>query len=185
MEHFKDGERGFSIKKDGPLDMRFDTAVGSPASERLQNCTTNQFHAMLTNFTDFSPKRIATTTEAFFKTDRLFSTTFAISTWAKSIGMSDKVMAIFFQAIRIVINGELDEFTSFLEQFPKYLTPGGRCIVLTYHSIEDRMAKVSFKEREDKHVVKICTKHVIQPTRQEKQRNPAARSAKMRVVEKI
>jgi len=184
MEHFKDGERGFSIKKDGPLDMRFDTAVGLPASEWLQTCTINQFHAMLTNYTDFSPKRIGNTTEQFFKTDRVFPTTFTISTRAKSIGMSDKVMAIFFQAIRIVINGELDEFTSFLEQFPQYLASGGRCIILTYHSIEDRMAKISFKEREDKGVVKILTKHVIQPTRKEKERNPAARSAKMRVIEK-
>lgn len=58
MEHFKDGERGFSIKKDGPLDMRFDTDKGIPAHERLATCTTNQFHAMLTSFTDFSPKRI-------------------------------------------------------------------------------------------------------------------------------
>ena len=123
MEHFKDGERGFSIKKDGPLDMRFDTTVCIPAYERLATCTTNQFHAMLTNFTDFSPKRIATTIEAFFKTDRLFPTTFTLSTRAKSIGMGDKVLAIFFQAIRIVVNGELDEFTSFLEQFPHYLAP--------------------------------------------------------------
>lgn len=57
--------------------------------------------------------------------------------------------------------------------------------MLTYHSIEDRMAKVSFKQREDQGIMKVLTKHVIQPTWQEKQRNPAARSAKMRVVEKI
>lgn len=123
MEHFKDGDRGFSIKKDGPLDMRFDTALGIPAHERLLTCTTNQFHAMLTNFTDFSPKWIGHATEQFFKTDRLFPTTHALSTRAKSIGMSDKVMAIFFQAIRIVINGELDEFALFLERFPTYLAP--------------------------------------------------------------
>ncbi len=177
MEHFKDGERGFSIKKDGPLDMRFDTSVGMSAQERLRTCTTNQFHAMLTNFTDFSEKRI-------LKTSEEFSTTFTLSSRAKTIGMSDKVMAIFFQAIRIVVNGELDEFQSFLDQFTNYLNPGGTCIVLTYHSIEDRMAKVAFKALEDEGQVSILTKHVIQPTRQEKQRNPAARSAKMRVVER-
>ncbi len=185
MEHFKDGERGFSIKKDGPLDMRFDTAVWIPAHAWLATCTTNQFHTMLTNFTDFSPKRIAHTTEQFFKTDRTFMTTFALSARAKTIGMSDKVLAVFFQAIRIVVNGELDEFASFLDQFPAYLKSGWRCIVLTYHSIEDRMAKVRFKQREDEWVIRLSIKHVIQPTRQEKQRNPAARSAKMRVVEKV
>jgi 16S rRNA (cytosine1402-N4)-methyltransferase len=184
MEHFKDGERGFSIKKDGPLDMRFDTSVWMAAQERLSTCTTNQFHAMLTNFTDFSEKRIVKTSEEFFKTNRDFSTTFTLSTRAKTIGMSDKVMAIFFQAIRIVVNGELDEFQSFLDQFTNYLTPAGRCIVLTYHSIEDRMAKIAFKALEDEGKVSILTKHVIQPSRQEKQRNPAARSAKMRVVSK-
>lgn len=79
---------------------------------------------MLTNFTDFSPKRIAHTTEQFFKTDRTFMTTFALSARAKTIGMSDKVLAVFFQAIRIVVNGELDEFASFLDQFPAYLKSG-------------------------------------------------------------
>jgi 16S rRNA (cytosine1402-N4)-methyltransferase len=164
--------------------MRFDTTIGISAQEWLRTCTINQFHMMLTNFTDFSEKRILKTSEEFFKTDRDFSTTFILSTRAKTIGMSDKVMAIFFQAIRIVVNGELDEFQSFLDQFTNYLNPGGRCIVLTYHSIEDRMAKIMFKALEDKGKVSILTKHVIQPTRQEKQRNPAARSAKMRVVER-
>lgn len=123
MEHFKDGERGFSIKKDGPLDMRFDTTTGVPAQEWLQNCTTNQFHAMLTNFTDFSPKRIAWMTEQFFLTNRDFPTTFALSSRAKSIKTNEKAMAVFFQALRIVVNGELDEFQSFLDQFVDYLNP--------------------------------------------------------------
>lgn len=124
-------------------------------------------------------------TEQFFLTNRDFETTFALSARARSIKTNEKAMAVFFQAIRIVVNGELDEFQSFLDQFTNYLNPGGRCIVLTYHSIEDRMAKVAFKALEDEGHVSILTKHVIQPTRQEKQRNPAARSAKMRVVERI
>lgn len=184
MEHFKDGNRGFSIKKDGPLDMRFDITNWISATEWLRTCTTNQFHAMLTNYTDFSVKRISYTTEQFFKTPRVFATTHALSVRAKSLGMNEKVLAVFFQALRIVVNGELDEFASFLRQFPDYLAVWGRCIILTYHSIEDRMAKISCKEREDAGVVTVCTKHVIQPSRAEKQRNPAARSAKMRVVEK-
>lgn len=184
MEHFKDGERGFSIKKDGPLDMRFDVTKGATAQERLRTCTTNEFHAMLTNFTDFSPKRRAWMTEQFFLTTRDFATTFALSSRAKSIKTNEKAMAVFFQALRIVVNGELDEFQLFLDQFAQYLHPWGRCIVLTYHSIEDRMAKIAFKSLEDTGQIAILTKHVIQPSRQEKQRNPAARSAKMRVVEK-
>ena len=184
MEHFKDGERGFSIKHDGPLDMRFDITHGIPASERLQTCTTNQFHTMLSNYTDFTQKWIGHLTQAFFLTPRVFSTTKEISAWANTVGMNDKTIAIFFQAIRIVVNGELDEFASFLTQFVDHLSPGGRCIILTYHSIEDRMAKVALKDLEDANKVAILTKHVIQPTWKEKQRNPASRSAKMRVVEK-
>lgn len=184
MEHFKDGERGFSIKKDGPLDMRFDIASWIPASLWLKQCNKEQFKTMLTSYTDFSEKRIVHATDSFFLTSRDFATTKELYERAKSINMNDKAMAVFFQAIRIVVNGELDEFASFLKTFIEYLAPWGRCIILTYHSIEDRMAKNAFKALEDAGKATILTKHVIQPTWKEKERNPAARSAKMRVLMK-
>jgi 16S rRNA (cytosine1402-N4)-methyltransferase len=76
-------------------------------------------------------------------------------------------------------------FADFLAQLIDYLAPWGKCIILTYHSIEDRMAKNAFKALEEEGKATIVTKHVIQPTRKEKERNPAARSAKMRVLVKM
>ena len=184
MEHFKDAERGFSIKKDWPLDMRFDTSDGIPANERLNICTPEQFHETLEKYTDFSPKRMAHMEQSFFASWRDFSTTAELRQRAKSIGTNEKALAIFFQAIRISVNRELQELTMFLHSFPEYLTPNWRCIILTYHSGEDRMVKESFKQRADQWVCTILTKHVIAPQRSEKEHNPAARSAKMRVIQK-
>lgn len=124
MEHFKDADRGFSIKQDGPLDMRFDATTGLPAQQWLATCTPQQFHEMLVHFTDFSPKRIAHMEQSFLSSSREFATTSELKQRAKSIGMNDKALAIFFQAIRITVNQELQELALFLECFPDFLTPG-------------------------------------------------------------
>lgn len=75
MEHFKDAERGFSIKQDGPLDMRFDITTGRSAREWLHGCTLLEFHTMLEQYTDFSEKRIAHLEQSFFGSNRDFLTT--------------------------------------------------------------------------------------------------------------
>lgn len=123
MEHFKDASRGFSIKHDGPLDMRFDQSKGVRASELLATCSSESFRQMLVQRTDFSEKWIDHLTKSFFASNRTFETTQELRNWAKSIGMNDKALAVRFQAIRIVVNGELDEFALFLERFINHLTP--------------------------------------------------------------
>lgn len=124
MEHFKDGDRGFSIKQNGPLDMRFDTSQGLTAGQRLERCTPPQFDEMLTQYTDFSPKRNKHLADSFFSSSRKFISTGDLKTRAKSIGMNEKALAIFFQAIRIAVNHELQELSFFLSCFADYLTTG-------------------------------------------------------------
>ena len=99
--------------------------------------------------------------------------------------MSDKYLAVLFQALRIQVNQELEKLESFLEIFPKYLLPGGRCLIMTYHSIEDRIVKKKFQAYDRQGTMKLINKHVIVPSREEVRRNKASRSAKLRVIEKL
>lgn len=90
-----------------------------------------------------------------------------------------------FQAIRIYVNRELDNLKEFLFIFSDYLNKDGIIEIISYHSLEDRMVKKSFKELEEMEIVKILTKKVITPTKEEIQENRRSRSAKLRVAQKI
>ncbi len=90
-----------------------------------------------------------------------------------------------FLALRIAVNREEEELEQFLSRTPATLNSGGRWIVLSYHSLEDRRVKRAFQRLAQEGSVRVLTKRVIQPTEQEIESNPRARSAKMRVAEKI
>lgn len=185
MDHFKTAERGFSIKMDGPLDMRFDTSEGITASQRLARVKDTELRQALTDYSDFRPKVIDTFIKFFYQNKTIFTTTHQLVQFLQDAGMNQKMIAIVFQVIRIVINGELNELQTFLTHFPKYLAVGGRCAFLTFHSIEDRMVKLAFKQLVDTGTYQLINKHVIKPSRVEQQRNKASRSCKLRVIEKI
>ena len=90
-----------------------------------------------------------------------------------------------FLALRIAVNREMEELGQFLTRTPAALNSGGRWVVLSYHSREDRIVKHSFQEEERQGTLKVLTKHVIQPTEEEKAANPRARSAKLRCAERV
>ncbi len=113
-----------------------------------------------------------------------FTTTQDLSIRAKNIGINDKKLAVIFQAIRIETNNELEELEKFLQLFPDLLISTGRCMVMTYHSIEDRLVKYAFKQLVTDGVGTLVNKKVIVPHRQEVKRNKAARSAKLRIFQK-
>jgi 16S rRNA (cytosine1402-N4)-methyltransferase len=185
MDHFKTADRGFSIKLDGPLDMRFDRAVGISASDRLYMAREKELRKALEDYTDFRPAYIETFLKAYIHNKKRYTTTHQFVKRLRDFGMNDKVMAVLFQAVRIAVNNELDELTDFLQKFDKYLTVGGRCCFLTFHSIEDRIVKQAFQKLVDTGHFVLINKHVIAPTWQEKQRNKASSSCKMRVIERI
>lgn len=142
MDHFKTAERGFSIKLDGPLDMRYDRSTGKSANDWLFSVKEKEFKEILEQYTDFRPGYIEKFLKAYYQNKTRYGTTHQFATRLRSFGMNDKVMAVLFQAIRIAVNGELDELQNFLQIFYKFLTIGGRCCILTFHSIEDRMVKL-------------------------------------------
>ncbi|HCY20489.1 TPA: 16S rRNA (cytosine(1402)-N(4))-methyltransferase [Patescibacteria group bacterium] len=89
-----------------------------------------------------------------------------------------------FQAIRIQVNQELEQLKIFLQKLPDLLNKGGRCAIITFHSIEDRIVKNAFKEFPENQRV-LYSKKAIQPTYKEIEKNKASRSAKLRIIEKI
>ena len=90
-----------------------------------------------------------------------------------------------FQALRMAVNHELEHLDLFLKKFPSYLTEGGRCGIVTFHSLEDRRVKRRFRELADSHKFKLVLKRVERADWEEVRQNPASRSAKLRVIERI
>ena len=184
MEHFKDGSRGFSIKREGPLDMRFDTNQKITALYILKNYSQAQLEEMLTKWGDFKWKLLQDIVRAIIKWRHKLKTTFDLKNLLKTINLSEKKIAVVFQTLRIEVNQELEQLENFLEKFGDYLNEWWRCMIITYHSIEDRIVKNKFKEL-DKNGFKNITKKVIFPTLEEIEQNKASRSAKLRIIEKL
>jgi 16S rRNA (cytosine1402-N4)-methyltransferase len=90
-----------------------------------------------------------------------------------------------FQALRIFVNRELDDLKALLEAAPRVLKPGGRLVVISFHSLEDRIVKDALREGAKQRWYELLTKKPVTPSEEEIDRNPRSRSAKMRAAEKI
>jgi 16S rRNA (cytosine1402-N4)-methyltransferase len=194
-------ERGFSFRYDAPLDMRMDvqspvtafTLVNEESAERLQSI-----------FSEYGEVRNAKTLAEAIVRHRKVS---PIATTAQLADIADEVkpykeplrkyLAPVFQALRIAVNDELEGLKNFLSQCLDVLKPGGRLVVITYHSLEDRIVKNFIQDGNHEGAVekdaifgsvvspwKNITKKPILPDEQEINRNPRARSAKLRIAEK-
>lgn len=187
LEHFKDWSRGFSIKSNAPLDMRFDTSKWEPASYLINKWNKEELEKMLTKYGDFTPRNAEYIVKWIIEKRKKspIKTTNELTSTLHEIWFWDKRIAVIFQAIRIQTNHELDQLETFLENFWECLNIGGRCAIMTYHSIEDRMTKLAFKSLEENWNFRLINKKVIQPNYKEIENNKAARSAKLRIIEKI
>jgi len=184
MEHYKDTSRGFSIKWDATLDMRFDPNKGISAQQRITRASSFQLEACFIEYADFTPEKSKELANAIIRarSKSPIVTTRDLVKVLYDCGLWWPASSIIFQAIRIEINQELEQLKIFLEKLPQLLNPGWKCAIITFHSIEDRIVKNKFKEllQNDWY---LYTKKAIQPTYQEIQRNKASRSAKLRIIE--
>lgn len=184
-------QRGFTFKKDGPLDLRLNPQSGVPASQRLLEITKEEFEGMLTENSDEPyAERIASAVfrhidrgESIDSTKKLF----AIIKEALSFlpaGERDEAVKKSaqrtFQALRIDVNSEFEVLYEFLESLPDVLNEGGRVAVLTFHSGEDRLVKKSFKAFYKAGVYSEINDDVLRPSHDECVRNSRAKSTKMR-----
>lgn len=179
-------ERGFSFYKDGPLDMRMDKRQDFIAADIVNTYSQDQLIALFQNKGEvYKPYRVVRAIiedrkhKTFSKTLDLAGLIERVDSWQKK---SFHPATKYFMALRLEVNSELDDLKEALEKFINYLQPGGRLIVLSFHSLEDRIVKQLFKSCTDKG--NILTKKIIKASEEEKKENPRSRSAKLRVFEK-
>ncbi len=187
MEHYKDTSRGFSIKGDAPLDMRFDPSKGISAQQWIAKTSADDIEKCFIEYADFTPEKARELSTAILRarTKSPIVTTRDLVQVLYTCGLWGPASSIIFQSIRIEINQELEQLKIFLQKLPHLLNPGGRCGIITFHSIEDRIVKNSFKSLSETESRVLYSKKAIQPSYQEVQRNKASRSAKLRVIERL
>ena len=182
----QDNQRGFSHRYDSSLDMRFDdTDDGLTAGEIIENSSIRE----LTNiFNEFGEERNSfRIARAIKESNEEINADTLVSIISKKTAYKYRIKTYsrIFQALRIKTNNELDHLESFLNDFMKFLKPEGRIVIISYHSMEDRMVKHKFKDLKINKELKVLTKKPLIPSEQEILDNKRSRSAKMRVGEKI
>jgi len=179
--------RGFSFREAGPLDMRMNADDELTAGEIVNRWPEKELADLLYREADeHDSRRIA---RAIVRARPIRDTAHLATVVAgarKQWGRQRLHPATkTFLALRIAVNREMEELGQFLLRTPATLTSGGRWVILTYHSREDRLVKRAFQEGERQGTLKVLTKHVVQPTERETLVNPRSRSAKLRCAEKI
>lgn len=196
--------RGFSFKKDEPLDMRFDPANQLTAAHILNQAGKDELITILRSYGEEPlAKEIAEGIVSERKKNSILRTVqlseIVLSAYRKKLKSKKEIPWIggihpatrTFQAIRIRTNDELEHLRAALPQALRLLPGGGRLAVISFHSLEDRIVKRFFKESsfanasEDRPMVQILTKNPVVPKEEEINKNPASRSAKLRVLKKI
>lgn len=201
--HLEDAQKGFSFQLDGPLDMRMDRSQSKGASQVINNYSLSELARIMEKFSQerFS-KKIARAIVNRRKKSSI-STTFQLRSLVESVvnpRYRIKSLARVFQAIRMEVNDELSELRQGLDQAVRFLIPGGRLCLISYHSLEHRLIKNKIRQESKgcicppnlpvcgcgaKANLRMITSKPIIPSPEEEERNPQARSAKLWVAEKL
>jgi 16S rRNA (cytosine1402-N4)-methyltransferase len=181
---FDQPERGFSFKREGPLDMRLNPARGRSASALLKSLSPEKLQELLIENSD-EPHAARLAPAIFARRDSLQTTTqlSALIRDTLSSASRDEVetsVRRVFQALRIAVNDEFSALEAFLRALPQCLAPGGRVAILTFHSGEDRRVKKSFKDFKLAGIYSDISEEVIRPGSDEIRSNPRAAPAKLR-----
>ncbi|MBU0645886.1 16S rRNA (cytosine(1402)-N(4))-methyltransferase RsmH [Patescibacteria group bacterium] len=186
--HIDDPKRGFSFQQEGPLDMRYDTRQKLTAAEIVNTWDEDELARVFRKLGEETyARQIA---KAIVKARVLgdFQTTTQLAELIvknKRRGGKIHPATQVFQALRMTVNRELEELEKALPEFVSLLRPGGRLAVISFHSLEDRIIKQFFADKQKNKEIKIQTKRPITATLSEIKSNPRARSAKLRVAETV
>jgi 16S rRNA (cytosine1402-N4)-methyltransferase len=197
---FDEGGRGFSTRFNANMDMRMDQRQSLTAFTVINTYSEQQLHKLfeqygeVTNAKTLAKKIVQVRSTASLQTTDAFKN--ALCEIVK--GNPNRYFAQVFQALRIEVNDELGALKEMLQQTPKLLKPGGRVVIITFHSLEDRLVKNFFRRGtfdepetnpfindEQVNELNVITKKPILPSEKETKQNPRARSAKLRIAEKV
>jgi 16S rRNA (cytosine1402-N4)-methyltransferase len=182
--------RGFSFRRDEPLDMRMDTTTGQTAAEAIQQADERTLADVIYEFgEERQSRRIARAIEAARRQAPIATTGQLADVVRRAIPRRGYTRidpaTRTFQAIRIWVNQELEGLDRFLAQAAQRLRPGGRMVVMSFHSLEDRVVKHTLRSLQTAGVLAIRTKRPVVSSEAEIERNPRARSAKLRAAERV
>jgi 16S rRNA (cytosine1402-N4)-methyltransferase len=192
-------ERGFSFIKEGPLDMRMDRSRGRTALELIRELDVDELGDLIHELgEERHARKIARLIKEAVRADRIQTTIELAAVVAQGIPLVEQRKSKIhpatrtFQALRIAVNAELEELERFLATFPDLLAPGGRCVIISFHSLEDRLVKHAFRELEwtsslpphlareagerTEAVAHVLTRKAVFASDAETARNPRARS---------
>ncbi|HNB82041.1 MAG TPA: 16S rRNA (cytosine(1402)-N(4))-methyltransferase RsmH, partial [Chitinophagaceae bacterium] len=197
---FDTAERGFSTRFDAALDMRMDLRIKTDASAILNQYPEAELYRLFEDYGEVTNARSLARSIVEYRKQAAIST---ISGFKQLIGPQvygnpNKYLAQVFQALRIEVNDEINALRDFLSGITPYLKPGGRLCIISFHSLEDRLVKnwiknQSFSEHEEhpflstrrKRLLRNVHKKPVLPGNDELNQNPRARSAKLRVAERL
>ena len=200
FHHFDDGERGFSFRQDSRLDMRMNQKATVDAATVLATYSEEQLASVLYLYGELKQSRRMASAIVKARSEGEIDTTARLTQVVMPFirkSQEKKELAQVFQALRIEVNHEIDALKSMLQQSLQVLKPGGRLVVITYHSLEDRLVKnfmrsgnVEGKIEKDFYgrvntPWRLVNNKVITASDEEVERNPRSRSAKLRIAEKI
>ena len=197
--HLDEGERGFSFRFDAPLDMRMNQRARLTAREVVNTYSEEQLTDILRLYGELKDARRLAAAIVKARTEKSIDTTGQLAEVVSPLlgrQREKKDLARVFQALRIEVNGEMKALRQMLQATTKVLKPGGRLVVLTYHSLEDRMVKnmmrsgnLEGKTEQDMYGNILSPLRSIGkmqvPSAEEQAENPRSRSAKMRIAEKV
>lgn len=186
-DQLADRERGFSFNADGPLDLRFDPTVGEPASKMLSRLSAEHLADIIYQYGEERMSRRIARAVVERRRQRPIETAGDLADLVRSVVPRSKNHRIdpatrTFQALRIAVNDELRSLEVALARMPSLLATGGRLVVISFHSLEDRMVKVAFRDSE---LLQVITKKPLVASASEQAGNPRSRSAKIRAAERV
>jgi 16S rRNA (cytosine1402-N4)-methyltransferase len=184
-----DAARGFSFQADGPLDMRMDPRSERTAEQVVNHLDERELADVIYEFgEERRSRRIA---RAIVRSRPIRSTAHladVISAAARPMNSEQRRIhpaTRTFQALRIFVNRELDDLRALVDAAPRILKPGGRVVVISFHSLEDRIVKDALREGMKQGHYRLLTKKPVIATEEEIDRNPRSRSAKLRAAERV
>lgn len=198
--HFDDKDRGFSFRFQGMLNMRMNTRAGKTAADILNTYTEEALSTLFYLYGELkNSRKLASVIVKARETKPLETTDEFLALITPYIGKDKekKMLAQVFQALRIEVNDEMRALREMLQQAMRLLKPGGRLVVMTYHSLEDRLVKNFFKSGNFEGTIsqdffgniqspfRLINNKVITPSSEEVEVNPRSRSAKLRIAEKL